>query len=225
MEIEKYNSVTAFYYADNVEKYVVKDIVNTVYSASIGLLDSINSPTPRVSFNLGKFNDELGYQITFDIRGSLSDHQLLLIKRIYNALRKKYKISIVVNSNNGEEFKYTNKNYWIALLKNNLPIYLLLPIVVMVTFAISNFIFGLFKSFIKSETIRNIISDTFIPLLGYPLSIFAFVIKPMIFSTKFISCVIILLSAFAFYLITGNGLYGSFLLLVLYILKSIQDSL
>lgn len=225
MAIEKCGEVTAYYSAGNVDNYVVKDIVNTVRSVSLGLLDSINSPAPRVTFDLNKFNDELGYQITFKTQSPISDHQLLLIKHIYNALRLKYKISIVVIDNSKELFSFSNNNYQKALLKNNLMIYLLLPPVVMLTFAISHFLLDLLRSLFNSETLIGFISDNFIPLLGYPLSILAFGLKPMIFSTKAISYIIILLSAFSYYFITGNGLYGSLLLLILFILNSIKNSL
>lgn len=225
MAIEKSGEVTAFYSAGNIDVYVVKDIVNTVRSVSLGLLDSINGPAPRVVFELIKFNNELGYQITFNTNSPITDHQLLLTKNIYNTLRNKYKISIVIIDESGKEFNFTNDNYRKAILKNNIFIYLLLPPVVMLTFAISHFLLDLLRSLFNSETLIGFISDNFIPLLGYPLSILAFGLKPMIFSTKVISYIIILLSAFAYYFITGNGLYGSLILLVIFILNSIKNSI
>jgi hypothetical protein len=229
MQIAKYGNISAHYHFGNVEDVIAQDIAKIIFNYSIYYPRDIyyNMSYPDLHFELTKYNDEIGYQITFVGYGWVCDSYLQFTKRIYKALRKKYMISIVFLDNTGNiTLEYSNRNYWITLLKNNLLLYLLLPPVTVILFLLGNYLTSLFSTLIKNKYILEAIMDNAVyPLIGYPISILAFKINPMITITRIINYMMILVTVFAFYLFTGNGLIGALILLVVFILKSIETSI
>jgi hypothetical protein len=85
---------------------------------------------------------------------------------------------------------------------------------------------SLLEIVIKNKDILNsILENAIYPLIGYPISVLAFKVQPMITITKIANCLVILLTTFSFYLFTGNGLIGALILLTIFILRSIQSSI
>ena len=93
-------------------------------------------------------------------------------------------------------------------------------------FSLGNYLVSLLSTVINSKIILEpILENAIYPLIGYPISVLAFKVQPMITITKIINFLIVLLTTFGYYLFTGNGLIGALILLVLFILRSIQNSI
>jgi hypothetical protein len=227
-QIAKYGNISAYYHFWDVEDDIAQDITETIFRNSSDCRDSfINMAYPELHFELTKYNDKRGYQIAFVGYGWVSDTNLQFTRRIYEVLQKKYTISIVFLDNKRNiTFEYSNKNYWKTLLKNNFILYLILPPVIILLFFLGNYLTSLLATIIKNnDVLDTILENAIYPLIGYPISVLAFKIQPMITITKIANCLVVLLTTFAFYLFTGNGLIGALILLVIFILRSIQSSI
>lgn len=207
-----------------VEDEVAKDCVESIFQLACDFSYSTNIPS--ICFDITKFNDEIGYQITLYCHRFVSDPELKFTKEVYNKLREKYRISIVILDKQGKlAFSYSSRNYWLALLKNNIITLVLLPIVVVLMFWLGNRLSVFLTSRCHNESIIRIIKEVLPALIGFPISLIGFKIQPMIPLTKAINGFIVCLSVFIYYLCTGNGLTGSLILLALFVLNTIQNSL
>ena len=228
MPIVNYGRINVDYSPNNVGDAVAKDIADIFQRISYHYPDDFfyNLAYPNLSFELTKINDEIGYQITFHGITNIADPYLEFIRKAHKELQKKYKISMVFLDSSGKlAFQYTGKNYWSTLLKYNSLLFLMIPPVVVFSLWLSNYLFSLLSSVISNETVMSFINDILPAIVCYPITIIAIKSSPKIPATYIISCLIVLITVFLFYLFTGNGLIGSLILLVAFILKSIQDSL
>jgi hypothetical protein len=229
MAIEKCGSISVNYNPNNVDSEVAKDMVQIAFQESIYYPNDsfYNIAFPSLSFDLLKYNEDIGYKITIGRNYCfVPDPYLEYTKNLYNALDKKYKVSIVFHNSKGENvFTYSKRNYWVALLKNNILLIILLPIVIVLSLLFGNYLTNLVSSNVQNQTLLNIIQELLPSIIGLPISVIAFKAVPMITITKVINGVIILLTVFSFYLFTGNGLAGSLILLALFILGSIKNAL
>ena len=211
-------------YSRIVEDEVAKDFVESFFQLACNCY--CNSTIPTIYFDITKFNDEIGYQITLHGYRSVFDPDLKFTKEVYNELRKKYSISIVFLDKQGKlTFSYSNRNYWLALLKNNIFTLVLLPIIVVLMFWLGNRLSVFLTSRCHSESMVRIIKEVLPALIGFPISLIAFKIQPMIPITKAVNGLIVCLSVFLYYFCTGNGLTGSLILLALFVLNTIKESL
>lgn len=209
--------ITANFSPSNVDERIANDIVDTIAKVSF--------PSPKLFFELTKINDEIGYQITFHGDGWISDKLLEFTKKMYLKLSKKYRINILFLDEKGKvALKYSNENYYKTLLKFHSKEYILLPFVVFGCFFLCHIFIKLISYLTNSDFFVNLAGEL-APFICYPISILAFGVQPPIMFTRIISYLIILSSAFAYYLFTGNGLWGSLILLVVFILNSVKESL
>ena len=228
MSFAKAGSITVNYNPDSVDTSIARDVVDTFNHVSLYYPNDIffNLACPSLNFDLMKRNDEIGYQITFYDYNSLADTYLQFIKRVYKELQKKYKISIIFLGTKGNiTFEYSKKNYWKALFKNNIIPILLIPPTVVFTLWLGNLILSWLSSVIKNEFVLNWVCEMLPLLIGYPVTIIAFKSMPLIPITKIINFVVVIISVFAYYFFTGNGLIGSCILMAICILQSIQNTL
>ena len=227
MAIAQKGHIQANYNPRNVEEAVAKDIVDTVFGISVGYPRDFfyNLAYPSLDFDLSKRNDELGYQMTLHGFGSVADPYLEFTKEMYEALRKKYRISIVFLTKSGElTFEYSKRNYWIAMLKNNLFLIILTPLVVMLMLWLNNKLAPL-PIFASEGFFGKFLKELLPVVIGYPITLVAFKLQPKTLLTKIFSWALVLISVFVFYLCTGSGLVGSLILLGLFVLQAIQGML
>ena len=219
----KIGSVTVYYSPPRTETKIEKDIA-TIFDQAIDF-DIVNGPRFRnVNFELMKRSDEIGYQITFfDI--SVFDEFLDYIRIVKKKLQKKYKISIVFLSINGEATEFSSKYYWTSLFMSIFLRLLAIPPVVVFCFWIGSLISSWLSSVIGNEIVMNIINELLPLITCYPIGVMSIAIMPNILKVRVLSLSIVLITAFLYYFFTGNGLIGSCLLLLAFILKSIQNSL
>jgi len=228
IQIAKYGNISAHYHFGNVEENIAMDIAETIFKNSSHCQDFYhNMAYPELHFELTKYNDEIGYQISFVGYGWVSDAYLQFTRRIYKALQNKYRIAIVFLDKKGNvTLEYSDKIYWKTLLKNNFIMYLLLPPIITLLLSLSNYVVFLLSTIIKNKDILDpILENAIYPLISYPISVLTFKVQPMITITKIANYLVILLTTFAFYFFTGNGLFGALILLAIFILKSIQLSI
>ena len=168
-QIAKCHNISAYYHFWNVDDYIAEDITKIIFNCSIHYPRDIfyNMSYPDLDFELTKLNNEQIYQITFVGYGWVSDTYLQFTKDIYNALQQKYSISIVfLDEKRNLTLKYSNKNYWKALLINNFIIYLLLPPVIILMFSLGNYLVSLLSTVINSKIILEpILENAIYPLI------------------------------------------------------------
>ena len=226
MQIATYGNISASYNSGNVEDKIAIDIAEIVFRNTSNHPDSFyNMAYPKLQFELIK--DNKGYQLSFVGYRWVADTYLQYTRHIYKALQKKYSVSIVfIDSERNITLEYSNKNYWKTLLKNNFIIYLILPPLIILLFSLSNYLTSLLSKLITNRNVLDsILENALYPLICYPISVLAFKIQPMITITKIATWLVILFTTFGFYLYSGNGLIGALILLVLFILRSIQRSI
>lgn len=220
-------SITANY-SDNIDESIANDIVQIIQKSLISYPNDLfyNLGYPSLSFDLTKFNDEIGYQIALKGYRSVSDTYLECTKSIYDSLQKKYKVSIVFLDPNGKTtLQYSKRGYWLTMLENNLFKLILLPCMIIGALMLLNYLSTKLPSTIGNETILQILQEALPGAIGFLVSVVAFKAQPMTVITKIITCFIIITTVFLYYIFTGNGLWSSLILLILFILKSIQNSL
>ena len=225
MAIAQRGSINCCYSPNSVEDSVANEVVEVIQQISFSYPRDgfYNLAYPKLDLNLTKLSNELGYQITLNGFGHVPDPYLKFTKELYHSLNKKYKTSIVfLDSNHNITLDYSDNKYWKTLLQNHIISFILLPIVVIAMLALGRYLVSLINN-------DNFISKSLLELIpfivGYPISLIAFKTQPMIPATKVISCIIVLISVFVFYLFSGNGLIGSLILLAVFILQSVQNSL
>lgn len=222
MPFARQGRINVNYSPNNVGDAVAKDIEDTFRRISYHYPDT----TFDLSFDLTKINDDIGYQITFHGITHIPDPCLEFIRSVYRELQKKYRVSIVFMDSKGKiVYQYSNKNYWGYLLKTNSLNFLIIPPIVVFSLWLGNYLISLLSSIISNETVMSFINEILPAAVGYPISLVAIKSSPKIPFTYIISCLIVLITVFLFYLFTGNGLIGSLLLMVIFILKTIQNSL
>lgn len=227
MTTESYANISVNYNPDNVDSNVANDIVQIAAKNWLSYPDDFfyNMAYPKLSFNLIKYNEDIGYKIVFNGYKWVSDVYLQQTKSFYAELKKKYKVSIVFLDTNGKTtLEYSDRSYWLTLLKNNLIIMILLPIVMTLSLAAGNYLSESVLPKISNQTLMKIFQELLPSIIGLPVSIIAFKIQPMITFTKTINYTILLITAFAFYMFTGCGLTGSLILLAIFVLRTIQES-
>lgn len=225
MAIAQRGSINCYYSPDSVSDSVANEVVEAIQHISFSYPRDgfYNLAYPKLDLNLTRLNDELGYQITLNGFGHVPDPYLKFTKELYHSLNKKYKTSIVfLDSNHNVTLDYSDNKYWKTLFQNHIISFIILPIVVIAMLALGRHLVSL----INNESVVGKALLEIIPLIvGYPISFIAFKTQPMIPATKVISCIIIIISVFSFYLFTGSGLIGSLILLAIFALQSIQSSL
>ncbi len=225
MAIAKRGSVMAIYNPSNVADSVADDMVQIIQQISYGYPNDLfyNLAYPKLEFYLTKLNDEIGYQITLNGFGHVSDPALKFTKEMYHALNNKYNVSIIfLDSKHRVTLDYSDDKFLGVILQNHLFSFILIPIIVVATLSLCNH----WMSSVSDQTFWGKLLRELIPVfVGYPLSFVAFKLQPMIPLTKILSWILILVSVFLFYLFTGSGLVGSLILLGIFILKSINSSL
>lgn len=222
-----FGSITASY-SDNIEESTANEIVQIIWQSLISYPEDLfyNIAYPSLHFDLTKYNDEIGYQITLKGYRSVSDTYLDCTKSIYNSLKKKYKVSIVFLDREGKTtLQYSKRGYWLTMLKNNLFKLILLPSVIIGALMLLSYLSTKLPSAIENETVLKILQEALPGIIGLLVSIVAFKAQPMTVTTKIITCIIIITTVFLYYIFTGNGLWSSLILLALFILQSIQSSL
>ena len=219
----KTGSITVYYSPPRTETSVAQDIAETF--DRVQGFDIVYGPRFRnVRFELMKRSNEIGYQITFfDI--SIFDEFLDYIRDVKKELQKKYKISIVFLSIDGKATEFSNKHYWKSLFMSIITRLLAIPPVVIFCFWIGGLISSWLSSVIGNEIVMNIINELLPLITCYPIGVMSIAIMPNILKVRVLSLSIVLITAFLYYFFTGNGLIGSCLLLLAFILKSIQNSL
>lgn len=228
MATARQGNIVANYSQNNIDEKIANDIVETIWEVSALYPRDIfeNLAYPNLVFDLSKCNDEIGYQISLNGYNWVSDKYLQFTKEMYHKLNKKYRINILFFNKNGKiTLNYSDDIYFKTLLKNNIISYLLLPPIVFGCLYLSNYLITWILTLTNNSIILNLAEELLVPLICYPISIVAFGTQPPIMITRIISYFIIFSSAFAFYFISGNGLYGSFILLAIFILKSIQNAI
>lgn len=230
MATEQSGTLLVDYNPQYVNPVLAKDIVNIADHITLTYPKDFfyNIAYPHETFYLTKnyYHTETEYTITFQGYSNINDPYLEFTKSFDKALKKKhYYVSIVFLDKKGRTtFKYSNRNYWIGLLKNNIFTLILLPIIVILTLKLGNYLSDLAIEKIQRPRLLNAIQQL-MPLIGFPITLVAFKIKPMIKFTMVINSFVVLLTVFLFYFCSGNGLVGSLVLLVLFVLNSIQNSL
>ena len=225
MATVKRGSVIAFYNPSNVVDSVADDMVQIIQKISFDYPNNMfyNLAYPKLEFDLTKLNDEIGYQITLNGYGHVSDPYLKFAKEMYHALNKKYKVSILfLDSNHRVTLDYSDDKFLGVILQNHLFSFILIPIIAIATLSL----LSRWMSSVSDHTFWGKLLLELLPaVVGYPLSFVAFKLQPMIPLSKILSWVLILFTFFLFYFFTGRGLVGSLILLGLVILNSIQSSL
>lgn len=222
-----YGNITANY-SDNIDESTANDIVQIVSNSLISYPNDLfyNLGYPSLTFDLTKYNDEIGYQISLKGYRSVSDTYIECTKSIYDSLQKKYKVSIVFLDSEGKiTLQYSKRGYWLSMLKNNLFKLILLPVVIIGALMLLNYLSAKLPLTIGNETVLKILQEVIPGIIGLLVSIVAFKAQPMTVITKIITYFIIIMTVFLYYIFTGNGLWSSLILLVLFILQSIQNSL
>lgn len=228
MRTETSGSMTVEYDEMSVNPVTARDMVEIAYRESIPYPNDFffNIAYPHETFYLTKYSDEIGYRITFRGYRHVPDPYLEYTRNLHQSLEKKgYRVSIVFLASDGKiTFEYSDRNYRKELLKNNLFVMLAIPVVTVLTLILLNYLSGLAVSKVDSPALLNVIQQL-LPLLCYPMSILAFKSLPLIPLTKMTNGFIMILSVFMYYISTGNGLVGSLILLAIFVLNSIQNSL
>ena len=132
---------------------------------------------------------------------------------------------VFVDSKGKKTLEYSKAGYWRTLLLNHCISFLILPFVTIGMLYLGNYLATLLSNGNDAGFFVKFARELLPTLVGFPISLVAFKLQPMILPTKVISSIIILASTFLFFFFTGNGLVGSLILLAIFVLQSIQSSL
>ena len=224
MATVKRGSVQINYDLGNVTDRVADEMAEIIQRVSFDYPNDCfyNLAYPSVKFELTKFPDGSGYQLTKVLR-NFADPYIQFIKKAYHALNRKYKESMVFLDSKGKvTLNYSDDKYAGILLRNHLFSIVLIPVVTVVVLSL----LGRWMPSAGDQSFWGKVLREVIPVVvGLPISFVAFKLQPMIPVTKILSCALIVVTVFLFYLFTGSGLVGSLILLGIFILQSIQNSL
>ena len=224
MATVKRGSVQINYDSSNVADVVADEMAEIIQKVSFDYPNDsfYNLAYPSVKFELTKLPDGSGYQLTNSLR-NLADPYIQFIKRAYHALNRKYKVSMVFMDSKGKvTLNYSDDKYLGILLRNHMFSTVLIPVVTVVCLSL----LGRWMPSAGDESFWGRVLREVIPVVvGLPISFVAFKLQPMIPATKVMSCALIFITVFLFYLFSGSGLVGSLILLAIFILQSIQNNL
>lgn len=221
-------NIEANYRSEEVDDAVVQDILQTVFGVSCFYPKDLfyNLAYPSLRFDVSRRSDGRGYQMTLKGYGWVADPYLKFTKEVYESLNKRYPVSIVFLDSKGKKtLEYSKAGYWRTLLLNHCISFLILPFVTIGMLYLGNYLATLLSNGNDTGFFVKFARELLPTLIGFPISLVAFKLQPMILPTKVISSIIILASTFLFYFFTGNGLVGSLILLAIFVLQSIQSSL
>jgi hypothetical protein len=228
MPTAKQGNIEANYRSDEVDDAVIQDILETVFGVSCFYPKDLfyNLAYPNLRFDVSRRSDGRGYQMTLKGYGWVADPYLKFTKEVYESLNKRYPVSIVFLDSKGKKtLEYSKAGYWRTLLLNHCISFLILPFVTIGMLYLGNYLATLLSNGNDTGFFVKFARELLPTLIGFPISLVAFKLQPMILPTKVMSSIIILASTFLFYFFTGNGLVGSLILLALFVLQSIQSSL
>ena len=228
MPIAKQGNIEANYRSDEVDDAVAQDILQTVFGVSCFYPKDLfyNLAYPSLRFDVSRRSDGRGYQMTLKGYGWVADPYLKFTKEVYESLNKRYPVSIVFLDSKGKKtLEYSKAGYWRTLLLNHCISFLILPFVTIGMLYLGNYLATLLSNGNDTGFFVKFARELLPTLIGFPISLVAFKLQPMILPTKVMSSIIILASTFLFYFFTGNGLVGSLILLAIFVLQSIQSSL
>lgn len=234
-QVCKDGNVSAYYHFWEIEEEMVKKITKIVHDELFSAILVNSSPfdislikIPKCEFLLCKKSNY--YYLDFYVIGSNAyDDRLEFARNLHRHLNKENypsKISFYNSKTNEIIFEYSNRTFWLLLLRNSAYLNLWVVLFLIAGLFISDLIFPFLDKFIDNKLILTIIQDNLIsPLIGYPISVIAFKIWPMIWKTRFITEIIILLTVYGYNLYTGHGYIGSVILLCMFLLQQIRDSI
>lgn len=228
MPTAKQGNIEANYRSEEVDVSVVQDILQTVFGVSCFYPKDLfyNLAYPSLRFDVSRRSDGRGYQMTLKGYGWVADPYLKFTKEVYESLNKRYPVSIVFLDSKGKKtLEYSKAGYWRTLLLNHCISFFILPFVTIGMLYLGNYLATLLSNGNDTGFFVKFARELLPTLIGFPISLVAFKLQPMILPTKVMSSIIILASTFLFYFFTGNGLVGSLILLALFVLQSIQSSL
>ena len=221
-------NIEANYRSEEVDVSVVQDILQTVFWVSCFYPKDLfyNLAYPSLRFDVSRRSDGRGYQMTLKGYGWVADPYLKFTKEVYESLNKRYPVSIVFLDSKGKKtLEYSKAGYWRTLLLNHCISFFILPFVTIGMLYLGNYLATLLSNGNDTGFFVKFARELLPTLIGFPISLVAFKLQPMILPTKVMSSIIILASTFLFYFFTGNGLVGSLILLAIFVLQSIQSSL
>lgn len=221
-------NIEAYYRSEEVDVSVVQDILQTVFGVSCFYPKDLfyNLAYPSLRFDVSRRSDGRGFQMTLKGYGWVADPYLKFTKEVYESLNKRYPVSIVFLDSKGKKtLEYSKAGYWRTLLLNHCISFLILPFVTIGMLYLGNYLATLLSNGNDTGFFVKFARELLPTLIGFPISLVAFKLQPMILPTKVMSSIIILASTFLFYFFTGNGLVGSLILLAIFVLQSIQSSL
>ena len=228
MPTAKQGNIEANYRSEEVDVSVVQDILQTVFGVSCFYTKDLfyNLAYPSLRFDVSRRSDGRGYQMTLKGYGWVADPYLKFTKEVYESLNKRYPVSIVFLDSKGKKtLEYSKAGYWRTLLLNHCISFFILPFVTIGMLYLGNYLATVLSNGNDTGFFVKFARELLPTLIGFPISLVAFKLQPMILPTKVMSSIIILASTFLFYFFTGNGLVGSLILLALFVLQSIQSSL
>ncbi len=228
MPTAKQGNIEANYRSDEVDDAVAQDILQTVFGVSCFYPKDLfyNLAYPSLRFDVSRRSDGRGYQMTLKGYGWVADPYLKFTKEVYESVNKRYPVSIVFLDSKGKKtLEYSKAGYWRTLLLNHCISFLILPFATIGMLYLGNYLATLLSNGNDTGFFVKFARELLPTLIGFPISLVAFKLQPMILPTKVMSSIIILASTFLFYFFTGNGLVGSLILLAIFVLQSIQSSL
>ena len=228
MPTAKQGNIEANYRSEEVDVSVVQDILQTVFGVSCFYPKDLfyNLAYPSLRFDVSRRSDGRGYQMTLKGYGWVADPYLKFTKEVYESLNKRYPVSIVFLDSKGKKtLEYSKAGYWRTLLLNHCISFFILPFVTIGMLYLGNYLATLLSNGNDTGFFVKFARELLPTLIGFPISLVAFKLQPMILPTKVMSFIIILASTFLFFFFTGNGLVGSLILLAIFVLQSIQSSL
>ena len=228
MPTAKQGNIEANYRSEEVEVSVVQDILQTVFGVSCFYPKDLfyNLAYPSLRFDVSRRSNGRGYQMTLKGYGWVADPYLKFTKEVYESLNKRYPVSIVFLDSKGKKtLEYSKAGYWRTLLLNHCISFFILPFVTIGMLYLGNYLATVLSNGNDTGFFVKFARELLPTLIGFPISLVAFKLQPMILPTKVMSSIIILASTFLFYFFTGNGLVGSLILLAIFVLQSIQSSL
>ncbi len=234
-QVCKEGTVSAYYHFWEIEDVVVKQITKTVndelYSAVLAnssIFDISIIDIPECQFLLSKKGNY--FHLDFYVIGcNADDARLEFARNLQRHLNKENypsKITFYNNKTKEKIFEYSKRTYWSLLLRNSAYTNLYVVIFLIIGLFLSNLIFHFLDKYIDNKNILSLIQDNLVsPLLGYPVSVIAFKIWPTIWKTRLITEMVILITVFGYNMFTGYGFIGSLILLGVFLLQQIRDTI
>ena len=196
--------------------------------ANSSIFDTSLIKTPKCQFQISK--NGIFFHLDFYVIGpNVYNNMLELARNLQLNLNKKNypsKIAYYNNNTNEKIFEYSNRTYWSFLLRNIAYINLFVIIFLIAGLYLSDLILHLLDKYIENKTFLSLIQDNLVsPLIGYPTSVVAFKLSPMIWKSRLITEIVILLTVYGYNVFTSHGYMGALILLGFFILQQIRDLL